>query len=252
MDLPAHLGAVPPRLTVARGGGQAGRMSSAAPAAKKIPWVKLAVVAVVIVVVAGLLLRGLNLRGYFEQGMALIRSASPWAFFAGMAVLPAVGVPVLAFILSAGPLWAEKLGMGNVILCSLLALTVNFNLTYFLARWAFRPLLTKLVTQLGYKLPRAEEGDATSLIVIMRVTQGIPYCVQNYLLGLAEVPCGKYFLWTAVLSLPQNVAAILFGDAIMHGKGRTVAMVAGLLVALVAATHLVRRHYAQKKKKAAA
>lgn len=227
-------------------------MPSEASAAKKIPWMKLAVGALVIVVIAVLLLRGLNLRSYFDQGMALIRSASPWAFFSAMALLPAVGAPVLAFILSAGPLWAEKLGMGNVILFSLLALTVNFTLTYCLARWAFRPLLTKLVTRLGYQLPRAEEGDATSLIVIMRVTQGIPYCVQNYLLGLAEVPFGKYFLWTAVLSLPQNVAAILFGDAIMHGKGRMVAMIAGLLVALVAATHLVRRHFSAKKKKSAA
>jgi len=206
----------------------------------------------VIVVVGGLLLRGLNLRGYLEQGMALIRSANPLVFFVSMALLPAVGVPALAFVLSAGPLWAEKMGMPMVVLCSLLALTVNFTLTYFLARWALRPVLTKLITRLGYKLPRAEEADATSLIVIMRVTQGIPYCVQNYLLGLAEVPFGKYFLWTAVLSLPQNAAAVLFGDALMRGRGKMVIMVAGLLVALVAVTHLVRRHYAQKKKKAAA
>jgi uncharacterized membrane protein YdjX (TVP38/TMEM64 family) len=75
--------------------------------------------------------------------------------------------------------------------------------------------------------------------------------VQNYLLGLAEVPFGKYFLWTVLLSLPQNVAALLFGDALVNGKGKMVAMVAGLLVALAAVTHLVRRHHAQKKKVAA-
>ena len=227
-------------------------MPPEASAAKKIPWVKLAVVAAVIVVVAALLLRGLDLRGYYERGLALIRSASPQVFFICLALLPAVGFPVLPFILAAGPLWGEKLGMGNVVLFSLLALIVNFTMTYWLARWAFRPLLTKLVTRLGYKLPRAEEGDATSLIAIMRMTTGIPYCVQNYLLGLAEVPFGKYFLWTAILSLPQSAAIVLFGDALVHGKGGMVAMVAGLLVVLVAITHLVRRHYAQKKKKAAA
>lgn len=238
------------RLTVTRAGGQAGCMPPQASASKKIPWVKLAVVAVVIIAVAVLLLRGVDLRGFYERGMALIRSASPQVFFISMALLPAVGVPVLPFILSVGPLWAEKMGMGHVVLYSLLALTVNFTLTYFLARWAFRPLLLRLFTRLGYKLPRAEEGDATSLIVIMRVTTGIPYCVQHYLLGLAEVPFGKYFLWTAALSLPQSVALILFGDALVNGKGKTIAMVVGLLVALVAGTHLVRRHYAQKKKKA--
>ena len=86
----------------------------------------------------------------------------------------------------------------------------------------------------------------------MRMTTGIPYCVQNYLLGLAEVPFGKYFLWTAILSLPQSAAIVLFGDALVHGKGAMVAMVVGLLVVLVAITHLVRRHFSQKKKKAAA
>jgi uncharacterized membrane protein YdjX (TVP38/TMEM64 family) len=81
----------------------------------------------------------------------------------------------------------------------------------------------------------------------MRVTQGIPYCVQNYLLGLAEVPFGKYFLLTVALSLPQNAAMVLFGDALLHGRGGMLLMVGGLLVALVAVAHLVRRHYANKK-----
>ena len=238
-------------------------MPSAASHAKKIPWKKVAVVALVLAVLAAVvvwfLLRDSSVRVRLDQaralldrGMALIRSASPLVFFTCMALLPAVGAPVLPFILAVGPLWGEKLGMGNVVLCSLLALIVNFTLTYCLARWAFRPLLLRLVTRMGYKLPRAEKGDAIGLIVIMRMTTGIPYCVQNYLLGLAEVPFGKYFLWTALLSLPQSAAIVVFGDALMHGKGKTVVMVAGLLVALVAVTHLVRRHYARKKKKSAA
>jgi uncharacterized membrane protein YdjX (TVP38/TMEM64 family) len=234
-------------LTVARAGAQAPVMSSEASAGKKLPLVKLAVAAVVLLAGALLLLRGLDVRAYLDRGMALVRGASPLAFFIGMALLPAAGVPVLAFILPAGPLWGERLGMGTVVLFSLLAVTVNFTLTYFLARRALRPVLEKLIVRLGYKLPQVEEGDATDLVVIMRVTQGIPYCVQNYLLGLAEVPFGKYFLLTVLLSLPQNAAAVLFGDALLHGRGKTILMVGGLLVALVAATHLVRRHYARKK-----
>jgi len=222
-------------------------MPSETPAAKKIPFVKLAVVALVLLAGAVLVLRGVDVRAYFDRGMALIRGASPAVFFTAMALLPAAGVPVLAFLLTAGPLWGEKLGMGTVVLLSLAAMTVNFTLTYFLARRALRPLLEKLLVRLGYKLPQVEAGDATDLIVIMRVTQGIPYCVQNYLLGLAEVPFGRYFLLTAVLSLPQNAAAVMFGDALLHGRGGTILMAGGLLVALAAVAHLVRRHLARKK-----
>ncbi len=226
-------------------------MPSTPSAAKKIPWIKLAIVAVVLLVISVLILRGLNVRAYLDQGMALIRSASPTAFFLSMAFLPMIGVPLMAFIISAGPLWAERMGMGTVLALSLLAVTVNFTLSYFLAKRALRPLLQRIVVRMGYKLPEVEDKDATDLIVIMRVTWGIPYCVQNYLLGLAEVPFGKYFLLTAVLSLPQNAAGVLFGDAIMHGRAKMLVMIGGLLVALMAATHLVRRHYADRKKKAA-
>jgi uncharacterized membrane protein YdjX (TVP38/TMEM64 family) len=217
------------------------------PAAKKIPWVKLAVVAVVLLVIGVLILRGLNVRAYLEQGMALIRSASPTVFFLAMAFLPMVGAPLMAFIISAGPLWGERMGMGTVLALSLLAVTINFTLSYFLARRALRPLLQRLVVRMGYKLPQVEDKDATDLIVIMRVTWGIPYFVQNYLLGLAEVPFGKYFILTAVLSLPQNAAGVLFGEAIMHGRAKNLVIFGGLFVALMAATHLVRRHYASRK-----
>ncbi len=225
-------------------------MPTEAPPARKIPWLKLVVVAVVVMVVGGLFLRGVNVRGYLDQGMAFVRSASPATFFICMALLPAVGAPMLGFMLPAGPLWGEKLGMPTVVGLACVAITVNFTLTYLLARYALRPLLTKLVLRLGYKLPQVEDGDVSSLIVIMRVTQGIPFFVQNYLLGLAEVPAGRYFLITAILALPQSAGWVLFGDALLHGRGKAILIVGGLLIALAAVTHVVRRHYGRKKKAA--
>ncbi len=185
--------------------------------------------------------------------MALIRGAGPVAFFTAMTILPALGVPTLAFSLTAGPVFGERLGMGTVVLLSTLALSFNMVFAYFLARRALRPLLEKLIKRLGYKLPEVEAGDITDLIVILRCTPGIPFCVQNFLLGMAEVPFGKFFIVSFILILPQNAAFVLFGDALLQGKGRMVLMVgSGSWSSLVAVTHLVRRHYAQRKKKAAA
>jgi uncharacterized membrane protein YdjX (TVP38/TMEM64 family) len=227
-------------------------MSSAESDPKRaFPGVKLAVVAVVLLAGAALLLRGVDPRALIERGLAMVRDAGPAAFFVAMALLPAAGVPILAFSLTAGPAFAGRIGMGWVVVFALLAVTANFTLTYFLARRALRPLLEKLVVRLGYKLPQVAAGDATDLAILVRVTPGIPLSVQNYLLGLADVPFGKYFAVSAAVTWVYQTAFVLFGEALLHGRGK-VAMIAGsLLIAAVTATHLVRKHYGKKKADAA-
>jgi uncharacterized membrane protein YdjX (TVP38/TMEM64 family) len=221
--------------------------SEVTPVKNKIPWLKLAVVAAVAVGGGLLLLRGANPRELFERGMAFIRGAGPAVFFTAEALLPAAGVPVLAFVLTAGPIFGDQLGMGLTVALSVIAITVNMVVTYFLARRALRPLLEKLITRLGYKLPQVDAGDVTDLVMILRLTPGIPFCVQNYLLGLAEMPFAKYILISCLISCPQNAAIVLFGDALMKGKGKML-LIAGSLVAVAAvATHMARKHYARKK-----
>lgn len=209
---------------------------------------KLGAVAVAGVIIVGLAVLGLDLRALLDQGLALIRSAGPAAFFTAMVLLPACGVPMLAFSLPAVSLFAEKLGTVPVLIIAVLCMTANLTLTYALARRGLRPLLAKLVARLGYKLPQVEAGDATDLIVILRVTPGIPFFVQNYLAGLADAPFGRYMLVSCIIAWPMNVAIMLFGDALLHGKGRIGLVSLSLMLALAAVTHLVRRHYGAKKK----
>lgn len=214
---------------------------------KKILLLKLAVVLGLVVVVVALVLSGVDVRGLLQQGLEAIRRAGPLAFFVAMAVLPAVGAPLLAFMLPAGKLFGERFGMPVVVAYSLAAITFNMLFTYWLARWALRPPLARLIDRLGYKLPQVASGDATDLAIILRVTQGIPFLVQNYLCGLAEVPFPKYLLVSCVAGWPAQTAYIVFGQALLEGNGRTVLIAVGVLVALIAATHFVRRHYGRKK-----
>ena len=222
-------------------------MAETAPRPNRSLLIKLGVVALVLVVAAVMVARGLDLKSLVQQGLELIRSAGPVVFFVAMATLPAVGAPLLAFSLSAGPVFGEKLGLWPVIGLSLLAILVNMALSYFLASRALRPLLEKLFTLLGYKLPRAESGDATDLIILLRVTPGIPFPVQNYLLGLAQVPFWKYLGLSGAIIGSMTVALILFGDALLHGKGKVALIALSLFLALTAATHLLRKHYGKKK-----
>lgn len=232
-------------------------MSTDAPAVKKLPLLKLVVAAAVVLAVVGAVVlsndpRALLAQGkeWYGQAMEAVRRAGPLAFFSAMAIFPACGVPMLTFSLPVGLVFGPTLGMPMVVVWSLVAMTVNLSLTYVLARRGLRPVLEALVKRLGYKLPEVESGDVLDLIVILRVTPGIPFFVQNYLLGLAEVPAGRYFTVSCLIALPYCAAFVMFGEALMTGQGKLLLALLGVLVALVAGTHLVRRHYGAKRKNA--
>jgi uncharacterized membrane protein YdjX (TVP38/TMEM64 family) len=227
----------------------------------QIPWVtsqafarkkkteRLKVAILVILAMAGvvLVICGVNLIEVRDRSIAAVRDSGPGLYFTAMAILPALGVPLLAFTLSAGPMFGQRLGIGIVVLLSLAAITVNFILSYFFARYTMRPVIARLMAWLGYNLPKIPEGDITDVIIIVRVTPGIPFFAQNYLLGLAGVPFGKYLLITCIFTWVLSGAFVLFGDALMRGQGKIALITACLLIASTAATHLTRKHYAKRK-----
>lgn len=216
-------------------------------AKKKLPWGKMAAGVVVLGAAAWLLLRGLDVHALIERGLATIRAAGPVAYFTAMALLPAVGVPATVFTLTAGSVFGPKLGMPLVVLLCIAAIMFNVVLTYFLARRALRPVLEKLMARFGYRLPQVAPEDMTDLAIIVRVTPGSPFPVQNYLLGLANVPFGKYFLVSFIVQAIYTPAFVLFGDALLHGKGKLAMIAIGLLAAAAVGTHWVRKRYAKKK-----
>jgi len=218
-----------------------------APRPNRVLLAKLAALGAVALVVAVLVARGFDLKGLVTQGLAYVRDAGPVVFFTAMAVLPALGAPQMAFSLTAGPVFGPSLGLVAVVILSLAAMTLNMTVSYFLARRALRPVLLALFARLGYSLPKVASTDHTDFMVLLRVTPGVPFPVQNYLLGLAEVPFGRYLLVSCLIQWPINTAFILFGDAMLHGKGRTALITLSVILALMAATQLVRKHYGKKR-----
>jgi uncharacterized membrane protein YdjX (TVP38/TMEM64 family) len=191
-----------------------GMSQKPSPAQKKALLVKLAVVAVAGLVGAVLVLRGLDVKALFNDTLALVRQVGPEAFFAGMAILPALGFPMSPFWLSAGPVFTPVLGLPLVIGLCAVSLAVNLAFTYWLARYAFRPPLVWLVRRLGYELPHVAVADQVEVTVLLRVTPGPPFFIQGYLLGLAEIPFKTYLLVSWPISMAYGVAFIFFGDSL--------------------------------------
>jgi len=217
------------------------------PAQKKALFIKLAVVALVLLVGAILVVRGLDLRVLLSDSLKLVREVGPEAFFTAMGVLPAVGFPLSAFWLSAAPVFAAQLGLPLVIALCGASLAANLAITYWLARYAFRPPLVWLVQRLGYKLPTVAAADQISVTMLVRVTPGPPFCVQGYLLGLAEIPFRTYMLVSWPIAMAFGVVFIYFGDSLAQGKGKLALAAFGALMALAVGFKFLRRRMLKKQ-----
>jgi len=181
-----------------------------------------------------------------EATVFALREAGPGVFFVAMALLPAVGFPVMAFTLAAGPVFGPTLGTGWVIAWSLTAVMVNLLLTYWLANRAFRPLATRLLAWFDFKLPESTAGGAWQLALIVRLTPGPPFWVQSYLLGLIRVPLVPYLVVSMLIMAGFIVALVVGGEAVVQGNGRLAIAAISVLVITGAVLQLLRQRAARR------
>lgn len=226
-------------------------MSNALQARKrKLPWAKLAIAGLVLLAIAVLTLRGVDIRGLAEQVVAAIRQAGPVAFFAAMMVLPTFGVPMAAFAIPAGEAFSPQFGMPGVIVVAVIAIAVNLAVTYWVARYAFRPPLMALLKRYGYAVPQITRGNALSVLLVVRLTPGPPYIVQGIILGVAQAPFRLYMIVSWLAILPWAIGGIILGKGLFSGNFAVVVIGLGLLVVVGIAVQWVRRKYATRRMEA--
>jgi uncharacterized membrane protein YdjX (TVP38/TMEM64 family) len=222
-------------------------MASDEPRAKrKLPIVPLAVAAAAGAVGAFLVLRGVNYKAAEEHGIAIIRSVGPWVFFSACAVLPAFAAPLSIFTITAGEVFAPLMTLGGVIAATMLAIAVNLALTYWLARYALRPLLSRIAEHYGYKIPRVTKENALSVAIAIRLTPGPPFFMQGYLLGLAEVPFRTFMVVSWICILPWAVGAIVLGKGIFNGNFKLALWGMGLIAVATVVVQAIRKRYAAR------
>jgi uncharacterized membrane protein YdjX (TVP38/TMEM64 family) len=176
--------------------------------------------------------------------VAFFRDAGALPFFTAMAVLPAIGFPISAFNVAAGPVFGPTMGVGSVIACGSLAIAANLTGCYWIAAGAMRPLMERWVKRLGYTVPELPARTAWEIILIVRIIPGPPLFLQSYLLGLARVPFGTYLLVSMAVQVTFLSATVLAGDAFMRGDWRALVF-AGALFGLVGfVLHRLRKRLA--------
>lgn len=190
----------------------------------------------------------MDLRAQMARCLDYVRTEGAGVFFTAMAVLPFFGFPLSAFVLSAGPVFAPTLGPGVVIACGAAALAFNVSLSYWFAAFALRPWMERLIVWLGYKVPKLPEGRDWEFTLVLRVVPGIPFFLQNYLLGLARVRFAIYLPISMAVPMVYLTLAVLAGDALAQGDKRKLIFAGVLFAAVGTGMHILRKRLAARRR----
>lgn len=181
------------------------------------------------VVTAGIVLLVLWRAWDREAMMRWKEEASPLAFFAVMAILPALGVPTTPLFILAGATFGRRLGL----LGSALALAANLAVVYRIARSSLQPRLASLLQRFDYALPNFAEArkGAFRFALTLKLAPGVPAFVKNYGLGVARVPFALYFGLSMLISGIYGGALVVFGESIFAHRIDRAVVLAAIVVA---------------------
>jgi len=156
-------------------------------------------------------------------------TANPIALFFTIAVLPGFGFPASPLLILAGVVWGST---WQTCAIALAAVALNMSWTHLLAAGPARSVVIRLLGDRWQKWKNIHPDNLRRFTVLLRITPGIPFFLQNYLLGLLGVP----FLTYILISIPLNgifvVGFVLTGGAIFEGN---IGMIAAGFAILAAA-----------------
>lgn len=178
----------------------------------------------------------------FTDGFAYLES-NPWALILCLLFLPGIGFPVSPLLILTGIVFGERFGIVNACIIGVCTQTFCSTWTYALAAGPLRGFLLRTILR-DRPIPDLTRRNAWRLGVLLRITPGIPYAMQNIVLGVVKLP----FLVYLTVSIPiQSLYAIGFmvsGGAIFQGEiGLAITAFAFLIVII-----LVARIYQSRKR----
>jgi uncharacterized membrane protein YdjX (TVP38/TMEM64 family) len=162
----------------------------------------------------------------------------PMVLFLALVILPGLPVPTSALLLTAGVVWRDR----PVIACGLclLALALNLSWTYWLAAGPARRVVEKLLRASEVQIPDLPRGDHLKLILVLKLTPGIPLFFQNYLLGFLHAPFRLYLLISMLGNGLIGTGIVLSGAGISDGRLMPALTGLSLIVVGIVLTHLIR------------
>ena len=159
--------------------------------------------------------------------------AHPLALFAAIALLPSFAFPVSPLLILAGIVWGPTIQSCGLALAAVL---INITWSHLLAAGVGRKIIQKILSKYWEAWNKKSTPPDWRLSCILRITPGIPLCVQNYLLGLLDVRLRDSLLIAIPTQGLYVCGFVLTGGAIF--KGQTGLLVIGISILIAASLTL--------------
>lgn len=189
-----------------------------------------------------------GLKSGWKAGEAFLIQ-NPWVLFVALVLLPGLPFPMSFLMLTAGIVWKDR----PIIAClvCLAALALNLTWTYWVAAVPARKLVEKILAATSIQIPDLPRGDHLKLILVLRLTPGIPLFFQNYLLGFLRAPFHLYLPISILCTGVIGCGVVLSGAGLADGKLKWAITGISLVVLGGVLTHAIRGWLGQRKKSAA-
>jgi uncharacterized membrane protein YdjX (TVP38/TMEM64 family) len=163
----------------------------------------------------------------------------PWALVLVLATLPGIGFPISPVLALFGIVLVPSLGLPLTLLIAFLAQGVCTLWTFLLASGPLRGWLQGMLRRHN-RLPVPNTRSAVKLGLVLRLTPGIPYALQNITLGVLGMRIVPYLLVSLPTTSLWMVSFVVTGGALFEGDAVLFFGGFGLLLALVLATRIVQ------------
>jgi len=160
-------------------------------------------------------------------------------FFIGMALLPLGGVPSTPLFVLAG----VTFGLGTALAGSALAVLANLLLSHLLARRLLWTPLSRLFDRFHYQPSDVTAGNALGVLLLLRLTPGLPSALKNYASALVDVPFRVYLGVSWATTFLYAVGFIVLGDSLDNASLAEAGVAAVLLGAVIGGAFWYLKHH---------
>lgn len=174
-----------------------------------------------------------------------LKSAPAPIYFGIMAVALVAPVPASILYITAGSLY----GIWPSLLWIAPALAFNALLVHWIAGSWLRPRLERLVAKRDLQIPRlVTRSDQILFITLIRITPGVPYFVQNWVLALSGVDLAPFVAISVAIQMLFAAGFVILGRSAFEGEaGLAIAAIALLVFVSIGARVVHKRFRATAK-----